>query len=213
MTLVTLQTINTSNLPPLRFLTDTVNIILCIGNMAHQIAMQMLDQDLETPTMPGMPRRVFCRHSHPASTGAPPTSSILKLLTQCDGPPTEAAAEILATSQELLYPTRPHIPEVEMLPEKADVVVIGAGVAGIHAAQQFTLAGESHSQHQVISSFLHCHCQSYFRLQRNSFGEKSRCGWRVAAGRQRIVACERIRTGIPITREEGANEPISYTHI
>ena len=114
-------------------------MVLAIGSTGYQVAVRMLGPGSITSPSPGLPRHVFF-WKHESNTddadAAGDTPS-----TRFKGTASEAAATILATSRMILHPTRPPVPELDLVPESADVVVVGAGLTGIYVAQQFVHAG------------------------------------------------------------------------
>ena len=95
---------------------------------------------------PGFPRHVFSWYR--GVTGVDVRAELVNNLgprsiphTICCGTLSQTATMMLAKSRELLHPMIPPIPELEYVPDKAEVVVVGAGLTGLHVAQQFALAG------------------------------------------------------------------------
>ena len=119
---------------------DTINMVLVAGSNAQKLAERVLDCSDVRSSSPGMPRHFFNRQLG-VSCKDLETVPVAMSSTVHSKSASEAASFIVATSQELLHPTCPRIPELSSIPDKVDVVVVGAGLAGIHAAQQFKLSG------------------------------------------------------------------------
>lgn len=146
-----------------------MNVILVVGNRGHEITAGMVDQRQMNQSRPGSPRHLFVWRDVVCCSEEPRGAS-----TWCAGTPSEVATEILVTSQMLLHPVRPPIPELESVPDKADVVVVGAGLTGIHIAQQFALSGImqhffiNHMFHNTSLTLPHTCIHSHSRVQRAS---------------------------------------------
>ena len=124
---------------------DTVNLVLDF-NEGHEVIRAIVSRVFNGSVSPGFPRHVFSWYL--GMTGRGVRTDLIKnpgprnaTHTMCYGTSSQTTTIILAKSRELLHPLIPPIPELEYVPDKTQVVVVGAGLTGLHVAQQFALAG------------------------------------------------------------------------